>query len=183
MRSALLPLVTALALVVLAPLRSAQAGPDEAAVQAAFVANFARFTQWPVSASPQRQGAMQLCQYGQRDDLEQALRALQGRPLQGVSVQWRPIQRAEEARGCHLLFVTEPGLALVALTGLPVLTVSDQPGFVQRGGMIGLLRHGGRLRFEIHLGAASQAGLKLSSDLLSLAVGVIEVPPRREASP
>ena len=45
-------------------------------------------------------------------DLEQALRALQGRPLQGASVQWRQIQRAEEARGCHLLFVTEPGLAL-----------------------------------------------------------------------
>ncbi|MGL4188409.1 MAG: YfiR family protein [Sphaerotilus sulfidivorans] len=183
MRAALFPLVTALAVAVLAPLRSAQAGSDEAMVQAAFVANFARFTQWPAAVLPQRQGVMQLCQYGQREDLEQALRALQGRPLQGASVQWRQIQRAEEARGCHLLFVTEPGLALVALTGQPVLTVSDQPGFVQRGGMIGLLRHGGRLRFEIHLGAASQAGLKLSSDLLSLAVGVIEAPLRREGAP
>lgn len=183
MRAVLFPLVTALAVAVLAPLRSAQAGSDEATVQAAFVANFARFTQWPAAVSPQRQGVMQLCQYGQREDLEQALRALQGRPLQGASVQWRQIQRAEEARGCHLLFVTEPGLALVALTGQPVLTVSDQPGFVQRGGMIGLLRHGGRLRFEIHLGAASQAGLKLSSDLLSLAVGVIEAPLRREGAP
>ena len=52
MRAALFPLVTALAVAVLAPLRSAQAGSDEATVQAAFVANFARFTQWPAAVSP-----------------------------------------------------------------------------------------------------------------------------------
>jgi len=54
----------------------------------------------------------------------------------------------------------------------PVLTVSDIPHFVQRGGMIRFVPEDNRVRFEVNLGAAQDAGLILSSELLKVAVNV-----------
>jgi hypothetical protein len=159
------------------------AAPDESAVQAAFVLNFAKFTDWPSAGLPQRQGAMQLCQFGDREALALAFRALEGRPLQGAPVQWRRVGRSDDIRGCHVLFVAEPGLPLAGLGGLPVLTVSDLPGFAPQGGVIGLVRQSGRLRFEVNRSAAQAAGLRLSADLLSLAMHVLDGPLRRESTP
>jgi hypothetical protein len=52
----------------------------------------------------------------------------------------------------------------------PILTVGESEFFLQNGGMIRLFRAGDRLRFQINAGAAQQRGLKVSSQLLSLAV-------------
>ncbi|MDZ7856042.1 YfiR family protein [Sphaerotilus sp.] len=158
----------------------ADAAPEESVLQAAYVLNFAKFTEWPPTGQPGKSGAMQLCQFGARDELAQALRALEGRSLQGVPVQWRRVSRVDEVRGCHVLFIAEAGLPLGPLGGLPVLTVSDLPDFVQQGGVIGLVRQSGRLRFEVNRGVAQAAGLRLSADLLSLAMRVVEGPARRE---
>ena len=160
----------------------ADAAPEESALQAAYVLNFAKFTEWPPAGLSGRSGAMQLCQFGTRDELAQALRALEGRSLQGAPVQWRKVARVEEVRGCHVLFVAELGLSLAQLGGLPVLTVSDLPDFAQQGGVIGLVRQSGRLRFEVNRGVAQAAGLRLAADLLSLATRVVEGAARREGS-
>jgi hypothetical protein len=158
------------------------AAPEESALQAAYVLNFAKFTEWPPTGLPGKSGAMQLCQFGARDDLAQALRALEGRSLQGAPVQWRKVGKVEEVRGCQLLFVAESGLSLAQISGMPVLTVSDLPDFAQQGGVIGLVRQSGRLRFEVNRGAAHAAGLRLSADLLSLATRVVDSTVRREGS-
>ena len=50
-----------------------------------------------------------------------------------------------------------------------VLTVSDIDRFARRGGVIGLVLEGDRIRFEVNLKAAERAQLRLSSDLLKLA--------------
>ncbi len=71
---------------------------------------------------------------------------------------------------------------MVQLGALPVLTVSDLPGFAQQGGVIGLVRQSGRLRFEVNRGVAQSAGLRLSADLLSLAMTVLDGPARREGA-
>jgi hypothetical protein len=163
-------------------IHAARAAPDEAVVQAAFVLNFAKFTDWPLAGQPGRQGTMQLCQFGAREELTQALRALEGRPLQGVPIQWRKVQRLDDVRGCHVLFMAEAGLPMPAMAGWSVLTVSDLPGFIQQGGVIGLLRQGGRMRFEVNRSVAQTAGLRLSVDLLSLAMNVLDGSARREGA-
>ena len=55
---------------------------------------------------------------------------------------------------------------------LNVLTVSDLPRFIQQGGMVQFVMADRRVRFEINLAAAQQAGLKLSSELLKVAAAV-----------
>ncbi len=55
------------------------------------------------------------------------------------------------------------------ISGFPILTVADVAGFPEQGGMVNLLKTGKKIQVEINLNAAQQAGLSMSSKLLSLA--------------
>ena len=50
-----------------------------------------------------------------------------------------------------------------------MLTVSDMEGFAEAGGVIGLMKTDEKIRFEINLLAAKDAGLVINSRLLNLA--------------
>jgi hypothetical protein len=49
------------------------------------------------------------------------------------------------------------------------LTISEIEGFTQSGGIINFYIEESKIRFEINVGAAEKAGLKISSKLLKLA--------------
>jgi hypothetical protein len=56
------------------------------------------------------------------------------------------------------------------LRGRPVLTVADIPDFARTGGIINLKTNKeDRIRFDINVGSAQQARLRMSSKLLNLA--------------
>lgn len=146
------------------------ADADEAQVQAAFTLNFARFTEWP--AARLANGRFTLCQLGGTERMADALQALEGRTVQGLPVQFQRIDSGLEASRCMVLFsagLVPPPLA----DGAAVLTIGNEPGFAQHGGMIGLTRDGMRLRFEVNIGALRRAGLMLSSQVLALSANVI----------
>ena len=110
--------------------------------------------------------------------LEGQLHSLEGRDVRGlrVSVVHRP---ADEVPACDVVFVTRAdGATLATLqhaaAGRPMLTISDQPGFIDHGGMIEMKLVAGRTRFDINLAAARAAGLTLSSQLLQLAERVVQ---------
>lgn len=152
---------------------------SEAAVQAAYLFNFARFTEWPAAAFASKTAPLNYCLLGRREALASAMASLNERPVQGHPLRFSQPERAEDAKACHLVFLADPDArhraqALQALSGLPTLTVSDVDGFTQDGGMIRLLRVGSRLRFEINRAPTQKAGLRLSADLLNLATAVID---------
>jgi hypothetical protein len=66
---------------------------------------------------------------------------------------------------------------LVEAQRMHVLTVSDMPHFAERGGIIGLVNQQGRVRFEVNLKMAEQTPLLLSSELLKVAIRVIQSKP------
>jgi len=96
-----------------------------------------------------------------------------------VIVRFGPYHEGMILTPCHLLFVTDtesenlPSI-LGAIEGSPVLTVGEEEGFLEAGGMINLLVRRNRLRWEINYAAANAAGIQLSSQLLRNAVRVIE---------
>lgn len=67
---------------------------------------------------------------------------------------------------------------LAALDKTSVLTVSDIPQFSQHGGMIQFVSDRNKIRFEINVTNAEDAGLSLSSELLKVAVRVTRTPRR-----
>lgn len=138
-------------------------------LKAAFLYNFASFTEWPPSAAP----GMVVCVLGQ-DPFGVVLDGLKGKVVQGLPLEVRRVTTAAEARACRVVFVgtgsgDDPGPLLAALRSSPVLTVAESRDAARRGAMIGLVVDGGRVGFEVNTGVASNAGLTLSSKLLRLA--------------
>ena len=84
---------------------------------------------------------------------------------------------ATAAAACDVLFISgSEERRLPAILGelqrSAVLTVSDISQFVERGGMIQFVTVGKRVRFEINLSPAREAGLALGSELLRVASAV-----------
>lgn len=89
----------------------------------------------------------------------------------------RRINSVQDAGDCQIVFISSPRRSeldsdISALRDRPILTVSDIPDFGSRGGMIQFVLIDSRVRFEINLPSAQKAGLKLSSQLLKVAVSV-----------
>ena len=145
---------------------------DESALKAAFVYNFAKYTDWPDdiwNKSPK----LRLCTAGERGGFTQTVAALEGKPaVRGKEVEVRQLSRPEEAASCHILVIagrTKMAEWTRGVRSLPVLTVGDGEGFATNAGLIGLYAEGEKLKFEVNQEAAHRAGLRLSSQLLKLA--------------
>jgi hypothetical protein len=152
----------------------AQEHPTEAQVKAAYLYNFGKFVRWQ---TPGPGDTFDICVLG-KDPFHGALDStVAGERIDGKSIVARDIATAESSR-CQILFIStseearlKPVLAAARRTN--TLTVSDIPEFTERGGMIGLVNVGGKIRFEVNVSAVNDAGINVSSQLLKVAVKVI----------
>lgn len=158
----------------------AQPRPSEYQVKAAYLFNFGQFAQWRTPANIG--DTFPICVLG-RDPFGAALdTAVAGGTLDGRPAIVRRIAQPKEAPGCRIVFVSASEAAQLAQTisGLSVwrvLTVSDLPDFTRRGGMIQFVPASDRVRFEVNLASAEDAGILLSAELLKVAVVVRRVRP------
>jgi hypothetical protein len=143
-------------------------------LKAAFLYNFAIFTEWP----PDTGSSLRLCVYGV-DPFGQEIDALQGKSVgeRLLSVQRTP--QGGSLAGCQIVFIARsaiPGLAgvLEGLRGCDVLTVADSPGALSLGVALNMSVIQNKVAFEANLKAARAARLNLSSKLLRLATAVIQ---------
>lgn len=148
---------------------------SEEQLRAAFVANFGSYVEWPASAFADADAPFVI---GVMDD-EAMLRLLEAglkaRRIQGRAVSVRAVRNVQELAQVHLLYLRESQTGLLrALQGLPVLTVGQGPGFLDRGGIIRLLMQDQRLRFEFNAKVADRSGLKVSAKLQQLALNATE---------
>jgi len=105
------------------------------------------------------------------DDLDSYFSA---RPLKDRPVQVRYLNHLADPGDLDLLFICESerprlGALLERLKGRPVLTVADAEGFAPAGVMVGLVRVGSRVTFEVNLGSAREAGFRMAPGFLQLA--------------
>jgi hypothetical protein len=154
----------------------AQSSPTEYQVKAAYLYNFGKFVEWPTRATTS-ESSFNICVLGQ-DPFGTSFSSTIGREsIKGKSVVLKRVPRAEEAVGCHILFISSSEAShvkeiLAVLDKASVLTVSDMPQFTRHGGMIEFVMDANRVRFEVNLTSAERTGLTVSSQLLKVAVGV-----------
>jgi hypothetical protein len=169
-------------LVAIPTLYAEQPKPTAYQVQAAYLYNFGKFAQWPVATRAKAE-TFNVCVFGE-DPFGPILNAtVAGGTVDGKTVVAKRIVSAPDAVECRILFISlsedkRLDKILEALNGAAVLTVSDMPRFAERGGMIQFILDENRVRFQVNLTAAQNAGLILSSQLLKLAALV-----RRSSSP
>jgi hypothetical protein len=165
------PLVFAATILVVSP--AAAQDVSLPSLKAAFLANFAKFTDFPHDALPAGR-VFTFCVSGDKavaDALEQSLKARLGQDPASVTF----VASDRPTGACHILYLSGLNLrdarrTIEGIRDAPVFTVSDLEGFAEAGGVAELRLEKGRMRFAINPAAAQRAHLALSAKLLSLAI-------------
>lgn len=157
-------------MVAMAAARMGHAQVSETELKAAFIYNFALFTQWPADALPDGQKLLVCTTAGEKQ--LQALRRLQDKTVAGHPV--AVTATASEADRCHVVLYDPRTRELpppAAAAG--ALTVCDGPRYACPDAVITLLREGDRVRFDVDATRAKARRLSLSSKLLRVARRVL----------
>ncbi|MCB0323035.1 MAG: YfiR family protein [Bdellovibrionales bacterium] len=148
-------------------------------VKASLLFNFLSYIEWPADAFTDDSVDLFLCVVGS-DPFGVALEAVDGELVRGrrLTVLRLAAMESPESARCNAVFFSASASENVAhtlpyLRRRPVLTVSDQLGFLAQGGMIEFLITDKKVRFRVRPEAAKRARLALSSHLLRLAESVI----------
>lgn len=157
------------------PAGRAVEGHSEEAVKAAFIFRFTAYVEWPEEALPQDSFTIAVLGDGSVAERLKALTA--GRSLLSRPVQVREISNLAQAKDVQVLFVgrnrrTELRRLLAPVANRRVLVISDEVEGLEAGSAVNFLMADSRLRFEVSLPAAKRAGLKVSSEMLSVAARV-----------
>jgi hypothetical protein len=148
--------------------------PEEYQVKAAFLYNFAKFVEWPADAFKTPKDPIRICVLGHNPFGKNLEDLIRGKSIEGRPFELRQVSEAEEASGCHILFVGAADArrfrtAAGNIKTSGVLTVGEAQGFASSGGVVNFKIEDGRVRFEINVEAAEHQQLHISSKLLGLA--------------
>jgi hypothetical protein len=171
-RSARIPLwLVGLALLSVAP-RAMGSGLPEYRLKAAFVYNFALFTEWPAEVGT----TLNLCVFGE-DPFGEEIDPLQGKMVGDRSIAVHHRTGIEDLKSCAIVFIANSAIGslprvLDSLRGAAVLTVADSPGAARQGVALNMTVARNKISFEANLKAVRDSGLNLSSKLLRLATEV-----------
>jgi len=158
----------------------AQGRPTESQVKAAYLFNFGKFVRWQVDREFSTD-SLSICVLG-KDPFGAVLDStVVGEKIDGRKITVRRLAKVQDAARCDILFISsseESRLAAIFPTvqRYGTLTVSDIPNFAERGGMIEFVTQQEKIRFEVNRSAAEESHLTLSSELLKVAVKVIDSP-------
>ncbi len=142
-------------------------------IKAAYLYNFAKFVEWPAASFNTPNAPIILCILGS-PPFDKALKTIQNKPVRDRLLLIRHCRNIEDLEGCHMLFVSDSekenmAAILSRVKNQPILTISDIDGFVNSGGIIKFIRSGNKIRFEVNVGAAEKASIKISSRMLKIA--------------
>lgn len=164
---------TALALIALAAGPAhAQRSLDEYEVKAAFLYNFVKFVEWP--PSDHRSDAVVIGIVG-RGPFNEALEVIaSGKKVGARVVRVRQLRREDDPRTFHIVFIPQSeardtATIVQSVRDAGVFTVGETPSFLAEGGIARFYVEANRVRFQIDAVGAQRSGLKISSQLLSLA--------------
>lgn len=146
-------------------------------LKAAFIFNFIKFVEWPSSSGPINVGILG------DDPFVTELKKLETKNVGGRAVKVSTVKDLAQAKSYQVVYSSDPTTAaklIKAVEGHPVLTISDTPGFSQKGGGITLMSSKNRIRFAINTATLEKSSLKASSKLLGLAEKLYSLsePPR-----
>lgn len=151
----------------------AEAPSREYRIKAAFLYNLTKFITWPNEKHWADDAPIAVCVYG-FNPFDTYIEKLQQRTAKGHPIVLRYPGQPNELAGCQILFISQynthkPDLLKIAGTAPTLLTVGDDPDFIARNGLIGLIAVGNNVQLNIHLTRARLAGFTVSADLLEIA--------------
>lgn len=147
---------------------------DEDALAAAFVYRLATMTSWPEESTDEWSATVCFAVVGDGAVADALKETVRSRQLCGHEVEVRDLASVIGAADCVVAYVQNSLVRdlLASTASTSTLTIGHADDFVEKGGMIQLIREGQRLRFSVNRTAISDRGLTMSSKVLRLAVSV-----------
>jgi hypothetical protein len=142
-------------------------------LKAVFLLNFASFVEWPDGAQPAPGEPFLIGVLGDDPFGRSLTDVIAGERVRGAPLKVIHSRKLEDLRHCQILFVSNSEAArwssiISRLRSRPILTVGDDPRFVESGGMVAFYT-GARVQLVADAGRAAAAGLTIRSKLLRVA--------------
>ena len=143
-------------------------------MKAAYLYNFAIFTEWPDSVLKNTSAnTVRVCILG-NDNFGDSLTNLTRARSNGVRIQLSYLADIKNVSNCQILFVDGSELKnaefiLKELENKPILTVSDSEELFRAGLMVGMFLDNKRLAFDVNYIQTNRVKLMISSKLLRMA--------------
>jgi YfiR/HmsC-like len=156
----------------------AASASDEYRVKAAYLYNFAKFITWSENPASDTNEPFIIGVLG-TNSFDGSLESLTAKTVRNRPIVIQQFDKPAEVENCQILYLNltdEKALeqSLKSLSKKAIVTVSDQKGFALRGGTIQFIEVRDRLRFIINKTIADKQKIKIGSQLLSLAIDVLE---------
>jgi len=172
------PLLLVLALL-FAPGARAQVGaPTEDVVKAAYLSKLGNYVQWPQRAGPQGNGRTVIGIVG-ADEVANRLAQMAAvrDPVKGT-LAVRRLRNGDPLENIHILYLGDGYVGRAApmieqAAARSILIVTESNDALAHGSIVNFRLVDERIRFDISLDSAEKAGLRLSSQLLTLAATVV----------
>ncbi|MEQ1517497.1 MAG: YfiR family protein [Usitatibacteraceae bacterium] len=152
---------------------------NEYEVKAAFLFNFALFTQ-PLAAPPATPvdpvAPYRMCILG-KDPFGSAAKSLSTRKIVGRPIVVKPVGANDDLKQCQLIFMPEAERdsarrTAAAVNGLPIITVGEFRDFPAGGTVFNLMVIDDKVAFQVNTQAARTQQLEVSAKLTRLATSV-----------
>jgi hypothetical protein len=176
--------LAALPLLPLAAANAASAGDtsvvaSEERVEAAYLHKFLNYADWPPASFPQADSPYVIGVAGDDTVADELARIAAGRSVNNRGVIVKRMLPGEPVTELHMLFIGRAERARQAqwlrqVKGRAILAVTAADGALDQGSIINFRTVDDRVRFEVSVEAADQAGIRLNSRLFSVATNVVK---------
>lgn len=156
--------------IILGTLVPAKAQPNTEKIKTIFVFNFTRYIQWPNTDN-----TIRIAVLGNDQGILNAFKAMaSAKSTASNKIVVDQINSAGQAASYQMVYVPENNSAVVSqLKGLnETLIITEKPGMAKKGSNINFIMKDGKIRFEINKAATSQSAMKVSGQLMGLAIVV-----------
>jgi hypothetical protein len=148
----------------------------EYAVKATYLYKLGPFIEWPASAGSQSE-TFKICIIGPDPFGDTVDQAVAGQAIGGRAIKIVRLPHIARDTNCQVIYLSgspeqSVAAALLAVKGLPVLTVTENSVDSDDKGIVNFVIVENRVRFEIDDNAAAENGITISSKVLDLAVSV-----------
>jgi len=144
---------------------------SEEGVKAAFLYNFAKFTEWPAASFSDASAHIVVAFIGSDSLADTFEKNVSGKNVNGREFTVKKLSSAAGAEMCHIVFVAKRELP-AELKSKPVLTIGDGDAFASGGGCISFVMDGPKVAFVLNLKAVKGASLKTDPKLEKVAKSV-----------
>jgi hypothetical protein len=165
-------ILTALIIVFVEPFSVIADTKPEDEFKAAYIYHFTKYIQWQDVESSE---TFVIAVIGDSEIITPLREIEKKRMVNSKKIKIVHFQDITDITDCHILFISSLDMEqlseiLEKVKGKNILTISDSTGFASKGVAINFVIIDNKVKFEINSSAYKQAGLKMSSQLLKLAI-------------